>query len=68
MKIGKENRIEALQDEIERGLTLLGVTALEDRLQDGTIDKKQIYRSIHAFSSLCDTVIDFTPLSFCDVI
>ena len=35
MKLGKENRIEALQDQIERDLTLLGVTALEDRLQDG---------------------------------
>jgi phospholipid-transporting ATPase len=35
MKHGEPNCIEELQDEIERGLLLIGATAIEDRLQDG---------------------------------
>ena len=34
-KNGLDNRIDELEGEIEQDLTLLGVTALEDRLQDG---------------------------------
>jgi phospholipid-translocating P-type ATPase (flippase) len=34
-KKGLSNLIEDLEDEIERNLTLIGVTAIEDRLQDG---------------------------------
>ncbi|KEP52384.1 phospholipid-translocating P-type ATPase [Rhizoctonia solani 123E] len=32
---GREDKIEAISDEIERELRLLGATAIEDRLQDG---------------------------------
>ncbi|GLE04680.1 hypothetical protein PINS_up013659 [Pythium insidiosum] len=32
---GEKNGIDVLQDEMERNLTLLGATAIEDRLQDG---------------------------------
>ncbi|CAM9654866.1 unnamed protein product, partial [Phaeothamnion confervicola] len=44
VKKGKDlpNRIDDLQAEAEKGLTLLGATAIEDKLQDGvgeTIDK-----------------------------
>lgn len=35
MKKGMPNRIEELQNELEQGITLLGATAIEDRLQDG---------------------------------
>ena len=31
----REERIEAVSDELERNLRLLGATAIEDRLQDG---------------------------------
>jgi phospholipid-translocating ATPase len=31
----REGRIEAVADELERNLRLLGATAIEDRLQDG---------------------------------
>jgi phospholipid-translocating ATPase len=31
----REEKVEAVSDEIERGLRLLGATAIEDRLQDG---------------------------------
>ena len=34
-KNGQPNLIEACEDEIEQGLSLLGATAIEDRLQDG---------------------------------
>ena len=34
-KSGLPNRIEAMEEEMEGGLTLVGATALEDRLQDG---------------------------------
>jgi len=34
-KKGEPNQIEELEDEIERGLELLGCTAIEDRLQEG---------------------------------
>lgn len=34
----RESKIEAMADEIEQGLTLLGGTAIEDRLQDGVSD------------------------------
>ncbi|TKX21449.1 phospholipid-transporting ATPase DNF1 [Elsinoe australis] len=34
----REDKIEAVSDRIERGLTLLGGTAIEDRLQDGVPD------------------------------
>lgn len=34
----REERIEAVSDQIERDLTLLGGTAIEDRLQDGVPD------------------------------
>ena len=32
---GREDKVEAVSDEIERDLQLLGATAIEDRLQDG---------------------------------
>ena len=35
---GREEKIEAVADQIERELTLLGGTAIEDRLQDGVPD------------------------------
>ena len=31
----REEKVEAVSDEIEQGLRLLGATAIEDRLQDG---------------------------------
>ena len=34
-KAGKPNKIEDMQDNIERNLTLMGCTAIEDCLQDG---------------------------------
>jgi phospholipid-translocating ATPase len=34
----REDKMEELADEIERGLTLIGGTAIEDRLQDGVSD------------------------------
>eukprot|EP00604_Paraphysomonas_vestita_P000043 CAMPEP_0174826158 /NCGR_PEP_ID=MMETSP1107-20130205/43593_1 /TAXON_ID=36770 /ORGANISM="Paraphysomonas vestita, Strain GFlagA" /LENGTH=57 /DNA_ID=CAMNT_0016058715 /DNA_START=1125 /DNA_END=1295 /DNA_ORIENTATION=+ len=34
-KVGEPNLIEDLEDEIEQQLTLIGCTAIEDRLQDG---------------------------------
>ena len=34
-KKGEKNKIDDLQDKIEKGLMLIGCTALEDRLQDG---------------------------------
>ena len=33
--IGESNRIESLEEEIERDLVLLGATAIEDRIQEG---------------------------------
>jgi phospholipid-translocating ATPase len=32
---GREEEIERVSDEMERGLRLLGATAIEDKLQDG---------------------------------
>ena len=31
----REDKVEAVSDEIEHGLSMLGATAIEDRLQDG---------------------------------
>jgi phospholipid-translocating ATPase len=31
----REEKVEAVSDEMERGLRLLGATAIEDKLQDG---------------------------------
>ncbi len=31
----RDEKVEAVSDEIEQGLRLLGATAIEDRLQDG---------------------------------
>jgi magnesium-transporting ATPase (P-type) len=35
LKVGLPNKIEDLEDEIEQNITLVGATALEDKLQDG---------------------------------
>ena len=35
---GREERLDAVYEEIERGLVLVGATAIEDKLQDGVPD------------------------------
>lgn len=38
----RESRIESVMDEVERNLTLIGATAVEDRLQDGVPESIEI--------------------------
>lgn len=58
MLINRDSAIKKVADKIERQLTLIGVTAIENQLQDG-VSRMCIVCDLHEIYYLYQTINDF---------